>query len=115
MLTAFLIAVQPWVGFLGRCPWLMGLPSWSARRFFHLPNLITIFLFCKKPGLGLLSLFLSEVKPTGTLLIYVELHVDFLLQEHILSERYALTGIAISLSPRWGLCYVFAKGETGIG
>jgi len=111
MLTTFLIAVQPWVSFLGRCPWLTSLSSWSAHRFFHLP---TIFFFCK-PGLGLLSLFLGEVKTTGTLLIYVELHVDFLPQEHILSERYALTGVAISLSPRWDLCYVFAKGETGIG
>jgi hypothetical protein len=41
--------------------------------------------------------------------------VDFLPHEHILSERYALTGIAICLRPHWVLRYEFAEWKTGVG
>jgi hypothetical protein len=115
MLTAFLSVVQQWVGFSDVFPWLMRLSPRSAHWPSHLPNPITICLFCKKPCLGLLSLFLSEVKSTRTTFILVVLQVDTLSQEHILSERYALTGLAICLSPRWILRYEFAEWKTGIG
>jgi hypothetical protein len=114
MLTAFLIGIQRWVSFLDKFPWLTSLPFWSAHWSLHLPKPPTSFIFREKPGLGLLSLFLSEVKPTRTLLVYVGLHMDFLPQKHILSKRYTLAGIAVCFSARWDLCYESAKWKTGI-
>ena len=115
LLTDFLLVVQSWVGFLGRVFLADESPVSFHSLLLSLAQPHYHFLFRKKPFLGLLSLFLSEIKTTRTFLIFVVFHVDFLPQEHILSERYPLTGIAICLSPRWVLRYEFAEWKTRIG